>query len=72
MQFIIFLVLFILYETFAKIDNCDCLKKEFYSGPSRNLLVHISMDIIAGGITLYGKIGAYVMFGTGIFSKSFV
>ena len=39
--------LFILYESFLKIDNCDFLKKEFYSGHPQNLLVHLSMCIVA-------------------------
>ena len=37
----------ILYETFLKIDNSEPLSKEFYSGPSRNLLTSISMNLIA-------------------------
>ena len=36
-----------LYEIFLKIDWCDRLNKEFYSGPSRSMLVEISMFVIA-------------------------
>ena len=37
----------ILYETLLKIDNRESLSKEFYSGPSRSLLMSISMNLIA-------------------------
>ena len=37
---------------FLQIDKCESLCKEFYSGPSRSLLVYISMSTIEDR---YGK-----------------
>ena len=36
----------ILYEVFIKIDNCNTLNKEFYSGQCRTKLVQLSMKMI--------------------------